>query len=162
MRVNAADGDAMNAILRLLTPENALVCRVCLEQGLRVGDALRLQLPDLLKDSFTIREEKTGKKRKIRLSKQLKIDLMGVTGRGWVFPHRTDPMRHRTRQAVYKDIRRAAKALRISLPLGTHTMRKTFAVRKYKACGDMRKVKALLNHSNEAVTMLYALANVIE
>ncbi len=161
MRVKAAEGDAMNAILRLLTPENALVCRVCLEQGLRVGDALRLKPADLLKDSFVIHEEKTGKRRKISLSKRLKLDLLGCAGKAWVFPHRTDPMRHRTRQAVYKDIRRAGKVLRVE-HLGTHTMRKTCAVRRYRACGDMRKVKALLNHSNEAVTMLYALAETVE
>lgn len=161
MRVKAAEGDAMNAILRLLTPENALVCRVCLEQGLRVGDALRLKPADLLKDTVTIREEKTGKRRKIRLSMGLKRALVGISGRTWVFPHRTDPLRHRTRQAVYKDIRRAGKALRVE-HLGTHTMRKSFAVCRYRACGDMRKVKALLNHSNEAVTMLYALADSVK
>lgn len=161
MRVKAAEGDAMNAILRLLTPENALVCLVCLSQGLRVGDALRLKPADLLKDSVTIREEKTGKRRKLRFSRALKEAMLGVSGRVWVFPHRTDPLRHRTRQAVYKDIRRAGKALRVE-HLGTHSMRKTFAVRRYAACGDMRKVKALLNHSSEAVTMLYALAETIE
>ncbi len=162
MRVKAAEGDAMNAILRLLTPTNALVCRLCLEQGLRVGDALAMRPDALTKDSFTIHEQKTGKRRKIHLSNRLRGELYVQSGRWWVFPHRVDPYKHRTRQAVYKDIRRAARALRVSAPIGTHTMRKTFAVRKYRACGDMRKVKALLNHSSEAVTMLYALADIIE
>ena len=162
MRTKALGEDSMELILRLLTPPNELACRVSLETGLRIGDVLALRQNCLSKDSFVLTESKTGKRRKVRLSERLREALARQSGKVYVFEGRTSMYKHRTRQAVYKDIRRAAKAARLSGSIGTHSMRKTFAVRKYRACGDMRKVQKLLLHSDEAVTMLYALADVVE
>lgn len=162
MRVKAVSNDIMEIILRLLTPQNEVACRLALEHGLRIGDVLRLRNTDLEKTSHTFKEEKTGKRRKITWSEADRRMCSAISGRTYIFEHRLDRNRHRTRQAVYKDIQRARSALRIKEPIGTHSMRKTYSVRKYKACGDMRKVQALLCHSDEAVTMLYALAEEVQ
>lgn len=162
MRTNALGNDGMTVVLRLLTPPNRLACMVSLATGLRIGDVLSLRSDCLSKDSFVITEEKTGKRRKVRLAEGLREALARQAGRVFVFEGRTSMYKHRTRQAVYKDIKRAAKAARLNGCIGAHSMRKTFAVRKYAACGDMRKVQKLLQHSNEAVTMLYVLADVVE
>lgn len=42
-----------------------------------------------------------------------------------------------------------------------HTARKIYAVQEYHKCGSLRRVQGLLNHGDEAVTMLYAMADVI-
>ena len=162
MRTKALERDTMEHVLALLTRPNELACRIALAHGLRIGDVLRLRRWQVEQDSVTIREEKTGKRRRIRWTELQRRQLLSIAGDVYVFEGRNDPKKHRTRQAVWKDIRRASEALRLKGGVGTHTMRKSFAVRKYAACGDMRKVKALLNHSNEAITMLYALAEYAE
>ena len=57
-------------------------------------------------------------------------------------------------------------ACEISLTTGVrhvspHSCRKVWAVEQYHRTGDLKKVQKLLNHSSEAVTQLYALADVL-
>lgn len=162
MRTLAVKPDTMDFILALLTRENEVACRVALAYGLRISDVLNLRTWQVQQGSCTIRELKTGKRRVLRWSDYLRKQMLRVAGKVYVFEHRTDPYKHRTRQAVWKDIKRASEALRVKGCVGTQSMRKTCAKRKYNACGDMRKVQKLLNHSDEVVTMLYALADYAE
>lgn len=162
MRVNAVSPDTLECVLRLLSPQNAAVCRICLAYGLRISDVLRLHPSDVRATQTTIREQKTGKRRVIRWNNRTRSLALRYASTTWCFPGRCDIGKHRTRQAVWRDIQRAKRALRLRGAIGTHSMRKSFAVRKYAACGDMRAVKRLLNHSDEAVTALYALAAEID
>lgn len=162
MVVNAVKPDTMELILKLLTKRNEIACRVSLLYGLRIGDVLALKTEQVKQASVVIYEEKTGKRRKIVWTDKIRRLMLKYAGDIYVFPHRLDKTRHRTRQAVWKDINKASKALRIKGNVGTHSMRKNFAIKKYKACGDMRRVSKLLNHSNEAVTRLYALAEEVD
>jgi site-specific recombinase XerC len=59
------------------------------------------------------------------------------------------------------DIKRAAKLLRLGDAIAPHSMRKTYAVDMYRATGNLKRVKELLNHKYEATTLLYALADVL-
>lgn len=162
MRVLAVSPDTMECVLRLLTPQNSAVCRLCLAYGLRVSDVLSLRPEQARQTSCTIREQKTGKRRKIVWNDTTRGLALRYSNSDYCFPHRTRRHEHRTRQSVWRDIQRAKNSLRLRGHIGTHSMRKNFAVRKYAACGDMRIVKKLLNHSDEAVTMLYALAAEID
>ena len=159
MRTNWVSDDNFKVILRLLTRENSLAVECSLRYGLRIGDVLSLKRDQIAKGDFTIKEEKTGKRRRLRIKGDFQGRLLAVSGRVYVFEHRTDWRKHRTRQAVWKDIKRAAKALRLDEIVGTHSARKNFAVGTYRVTGDMKKVQNLLNHSDEAVTMIYALAD---
>ena len=145
-------------VLELLTPENRLVLRVCLATGLRVGDVLALR-PGQLKPHFWVTETKTGKRRQVGLREPLLSDLKKAAGREWVFPGR-DPRKHRTRQAVWKDVKRAAAALRLPQNVAPHSIRKVYAVVLLHKYGDIEKVRRALNHSNAAVTLVYAMADV--
>lgn len=147
----------VDQVLSALTPENRLVMRVCLHTGLRVSDVLALK-PDKLKPHFWVTEQKTGKARQVGLPDPLLTDLKKNAGREWVFPGR-DPRKHRTRQAVWKDVKRAARAFRIPQNVGPHSARKVFAVDLMRKYGDIEKVKRALNHGSETVTMIYALAD---
>ena len=98
-------------VLDLLTVENRLVLRVLLHTGLRISDALQLR-PDQLKPNFWITEQKTGKRRQIGLPEPLLSDLLDHSGECWVFPG-ADPRKHRSRQAVWKDVKRAAAVWRL-------------------------------------------------
>ena len=154
------DNDILGHILYALTPSNRLACIVALETGLRIGDVLALKTADLYKGSFTITEQKTRKKRRVRLRKCIKDELIKQAGKVFVFEHRTDPLKHRTRQAVYLDLKRACKLFRLKgLNVGTHSLRKAFAVDLYKKSGSIAKVRNALNHESDIVTFLYAFAD---
>lgn len=48
---------------------------------------------------------------------------------------------------------------KLSENIGPHSARKIFAVDLYRRTGDLEAVRKALNHSDQAVTMLYALAD---
>lgn len=148
-------------VLYALTPENRLVCRVALATGLRISDILSLKTCDL-RMSLSVTESKTGKRKSIRLPKALFEELKRQAGIVYVFEGRNDPYKHRTRQAVYADIKRAAKAFRVKCNLSPHSLRKVYAVQLYRKYGDIEKVRKALNHDNTAVTMIYALADILQ
>lgn len=144
-------------VLSVLTPGNALVMRVALHTGLRVGDCLNLKTEQLA-PRFWITEGKTGKRRQIGLPQPLLNDLKKCAGKVWVFEG-VDPKKHRTRQAVWKDVKRAAEAFRIRQNVAPHSARKVFAVELLNKYGDIEKVRKALNHSSASVTMIYAMAD---
>lgn len=144
-------------VLSVLTPGNALVMRVALHTGLRISDCLNLKT-DQLASRFWITEGKTGKRRQIGLPQPLLNDLKNYAGKVWVFEG-SNPKNHRTRQAVWKDVKRAAAAFRIKQNAAPHSARKVFAVDLLNKYGDIEKVCKALNHSSIAVTMIYAMAD---
>lgn len=148
-----------SALLTLLQTENAEALQLSMDYGLRLGDVLKLRVDDLRKPYWTFKEEKTGKRRRVRLSATHKDICFAIAGKLYVFEHRLDPYKHRTRQAVYKDIKRLARAL--GYPnISPHSARKIYAVERYKQSGgDLAKVQHLLNHSDPAITALYCLAD---
>lgn len=158
-RSDWVSGDVMSHILAALTYPNRLAVTVSLVTGLRIGDVLKMHSRDLLKERIRITEDKTLKHRTIRLPSRLRDELLSISGKIYVFEGRVDPRKHRTRQAVYKDIRRAAKAFRVSLRVTPHSARKIYAVAEYKRDCNIKRLKQLLNHSDEAVTLIYALAD---
>ena len=163
MRTTYATRGQMGHILAALMPTNALVVRVCMATGLRVSDVLELKTAQL-KRRQTVRERKTGKTRRIQWPAQLFEQMQEQAGRIWVFESRTDPLKHRTRQAVHKDIKRAeavfkrSGALSKGQNIGTHTARKVAAVDAYHR-GGMAAAQRLLNHSDPLITRLYALSD---
>lgn len=147
----------IDLVLSALTDTNRLVMRTALQTGLRVGDVLALK-PDRLKPHFWVTEQKTGKKRQVGLPEPLLSDLKKHAGKDWVFPGR-NPRKHHTRQAVWKDVKRAAEAFRLPQNVAPHSARKVYAVELMKRYGDIEKVRRALNHSSETVTLIYALAD---
>lgn len=140
-------------------PGNRLVALVMLRTGLRVSDVLSLKAEQLAR-SFWVTESKTGKRRHVGLPDDLIAEIRSQAGgSAWAFPSPRDPAKHRTRQAVWKDIDRTAKALRLPVNAGCHSMRKAYAVDLMHKYGDIEKVRRALNHDNPAVTMLYAMAD---
>lgn len=159
MRTDYIGKDMMSHVLYALTTENRLACMVALETGLRIDDVLSLRSNCLNKRSFTITEQKTHKRRSVRLSAALRAELREIAGEPYIFAGRINKESHRTRQAVYKDLKRAAKCFRLNINLAPHSLRKLYAVDLYQRTGDLERVKAALNHDDIAVTLLYAIAD---
>lgn len=149
----------LKLVLLSLTPDNRRVCQVMLHTGLRVGDVLALR-KDQLARQFAVTEQKTKKRRRVGLPDWLRAEIVQAAGPSeWAFPSPRDPAQHRTRQAVWKDIKRAQRAFRLPLNLGPHSMRKYYAVDLMDKYGDLERVQRALAHENAATTALYALAD---
>ena len=148
----------MEHVFAALTPANRLVCWVCVDTGLRVGDVVQLRT-DQLAPQFWITEQKTKKRRRVNLTKQLLEQLRQQAGEIWVFPSPKDPRQHRTRQAVWTDVKRASKAFRLPQNVAPHSLRKVYAVELLKRNkGNVGRVQRALNHSDMATTMIYVMA----
>lgn len=159
MRADYVNDEDLNIILRLLTPPNRLISLICLETGLRIGDVVKMR-SDGFRQRMTITEQKTKKKKRVYINKTLYDECKAQAGKIYVFEHRTDCTKHRTRQAVYADIKRAARALRLKDNITVHSLRKYYAVEILHRF-DLATVRQALNHDNELVTMLYAYADIL-
>ena len=151
--------EELERVLSALMPQNQLIVRVMLHTGMRLSDALRMSSKGLLTSGW-YKETKTGKKRRYGLPRPLYEAIMEQAGPEWAFPGRKKGT-HKTRQAVWKDIKRAAKAFRLPQNVGAHSMRKVYAVRLMGKYNDLERVRRNLNHSSSSVTEVYAMADVL-
>lgn len=149
----------LDRVLAALMPQNQLIVRVMLHTGMRLSDALNLR-SEGLSTSGWYKEAKTGKKRRYGLPKPLYEEIMEQAGPEWAFPGRK-PGTHKTRQAVWKDIKRASIAFRLPQNVGAHSMRKVYAVRLLEKYGSLDRVRQNLNHCSSSVTAIYAMADVL-
>lgn len=159
MRSSYIDFGDLQHLFSVLMPENALVLRVALETGLRIGDVLAITTQQIQRQRFTVHEQKTGKSRRVYLSRPLWDALRRSAGRYYVFEGRNDPKKHRTRQAVYNDLKRAARAFRLPMNVSPHSLRKLYAVTLLDETGDLELVQRALNHDRIQTTLIYALAD---
>lgn len=148
----------VDQVLYALTPTNRLVIRTALHTGLRVSDVLELRT-EQLKPLFWVRESKTGKSKRVGLPAPLLEELRQQAGEVYVFPARCSQQQHRSRQAVWKDVKRAARAYRLPQNVGTHSFRKVYAVELLRKYGDIERVRRALNHGSATVTCIYAMAD---
>lgn len=148
----------LDRVLGLLMPQNRLIMEICLHTGLRIGDVVALQAAQI-NTKFWITESKTGKRRQVGLTKPLVYRIRAQAGPFWAFPSPQKPGAHKTRQAVWADVKRAAKACRLPQNVAPHSVRKVYAVKLLEKYGDIGKVQRALNHSSVAVTLIYAMAD---
>lgn len=165
MRSEWVPPDNFELLLTALMPENRLALQVSEATGLRIGDVLALRREDILHQRTYIKERKTGKARRVYWPLELWNAMVRNCGHFYVFEGRSDCRKHRTRQAVYKDLRRVAELYRIdgakiAAHLSPHSARKIFAVEVAKK-GGVSAVRRELRHTSDAVAMLYAMADVL-
>ena len=148
---------------QIMQRANVNALRVSLETGMRIDDVLSLHTSQLGTReqgvrAFTYVAKKTGKIGKAKISAELWRDLRADAGEVWVFPGK-NPEKHRTRQAVYKDLKKAVKVLGVEGQISPHSARKTFAVELRKKSG-VAEVQKALQHADAETTNLYAFADV--
>ena len=147
-------------VLAALTWQNRLIIRTVLHTGMRISDVLGLR-PEQLKPSGWLVEKKTGKRRRYGLPEPLLSQIREQAGKYWAFPSPYDARKHKTRQAVWADVKRAQRAFRFRENVGTHSFRKVYAVRLMDKYGDIERVRRALNHSSPSVTAIYAMADLL-
>lgn len=158
MRADYIPADLYKLIEKYMMPDNALALRLSLVTGLRIDDVLSLRSSDLLRCTVFGTSKKTGKAFRHVINKTLADCLRrNSAGSPWLFPsHATDS--HKTRQAVYIDVRKACKACGVTAHVSPHSARKTFAADLYHREG-LQAVKDALQHDNYATTLIYALSD---
>lgn len=144
--------------------DNANVVRVCLITGLRVGDVLTLTRDKLHPDgAINTVCEKTGKPFSGSIPPKFALDLLHRAGKSdWVFPSpvRRCSGKHRTRQAVWRDLKHAAKICAVGRNVTPHSARKIFAVEKFRKNG-IEVAQSALQHDRLSTTLLYAFSDQI-
>lgn len=164
IRSDYVKSDTVGVLLWALQPANRLACEVALQTGWRIDDVLALKSDDVRKAldgkrSISIKEAKTGKKSTKKLPVALLRKLSEIAGRIYVFEGRDDYRKHRTRQAVFLDIKKAASRFNLKINLAPHSLRKNYAVYLRKQGKTLEQIRNELNHKDTATTMIYALAD---
>ena len=160
MKAEFIDGSVWRGLVGSMTYANALAIAVSLETGMRISDVLRLKVSDLSDSSISYTAAKTGKQGTAPCSERLIHALKGNAEGGICFPSRWGAKTpFRSRQAVWKDVRKAAKYAGIKPHVSPHSARKTFAVDLYHKRG-IGAVQEALQHKYTGTTNLYALADV--
>lgn len=143
-----------------------LPLEVSLVTGLRIGDVVALKARQIARDAdvYYIRyvAHKTGKAGSARLPEGLGKRLKARNGE-WLFPSPYNGTKcgHITRQAVWGRMKRAAARLGIDgAGVSPHSLRKNFAVALRHERG-LEAVREALQHSNDAVTRVYAYADTV-
>lgn len=144
-------------VLAALMPQNRLIVETVLQTGLRISDVLELKTADL-KNSMWVVEKKTGKKHRCGLSNGLLRRILDQAGPVWAFPGRKAGT-HKTRQAVWADVKRAAAAFRLPQNIATHSFRKVYAVELLAKYADLMRVQRAMGHSAPSITVIYAMAD---
>lgn len=134
--------------------------------GRRISDMLRMKVGDVRgKDSFEIREKKTGKIIELEIPKNLRAvyreRLAGMDEDDWLLQSGAadritggrKPIHRNTALRDMKAIQQAAHLNNVNI--GTHTMRKTFGYRFYQTTHDVAMLMKLFNHSKEETTLIY-------
>lgn len=158
---------AMKKILLAQSPRNYLLFTLGINSGLRISDILELKVKDLVNEHgkvrsfFEVREKKTGKYRKIAISKTVakavEAFLSDFSGQAdqYVFASRKNPNRPISRVQAYRIIRDAARMVGIEDRIGTHTLRKTFGYHAYRSGVDLALLQAIFNHASQQETLRY-------
>ena len=128
--------------------------------GLRVSEALALQLQDIDSERMLlrVRHGKGGKDRYVPLSQTL-LDQLRRYWRyyrppRWLFPG-ADPGRALTAGTVQKLCTKAARKAGLSKKVTPHTFRHTFATHHLEAGTNLKTIQVLLGHRTLKTTLIY-------
>lgn len=161
MRTDYLNPQLYNRLYAVMTYDNVLAMRIALETGLRIDDVLSLRYEQIKGRTVRGTAEKTGKEFKKVLSADLAKRLQLEKGKkGYIFPHRTKPNAHRTRQAVWANMKKAADIMGVKLNAAPHSARKTYAVEVFKDKG-INAAQKELQHDRISTTMIYAFSNLL-
>jgi len=127
----------------------------------RIEDILQLRVDSFKNGGVYTREAKTNKEQSFELHPSLVKDIENYINRNgliegeYLFRSRKGVNKPITRQRAWQVIKQLSNEVKVSYPVGCHSLRKYFARKYYETTGDIVGLKEMLNHSNERVTLLY-------
>lgn len=160
MRTRYLEADDVAEVANALKTPYNVIWLLMWHTGLRISDAINLEYKQISSDGKlkwkSIKTKKTA-------TRQLPPELLLMLGRGkpseWVFPSKRKLGEHIDRSTVWRNIKKACKKCGIDADgVGTHTARKSFAVKDFRENG-LGQTMFDLQHSSASVTLLYALSD---
>jgi len=158
------DIEAVEKYLAKHSLRNQLIWVFGTNTGLRISDILGLNIEDVKnKQYIEVIEKKTKKYKKFPLNSKLKALIKEyLIEREKTYSIMEDAAlfvgkKHcrLDRSQVYRFINDVCRELKISVNVGTHTMRKTFGYFFYKQNHDVALLQKIFNHSSPSITMRY-------
>ena len=153
---STADIERMKSALQ---GRDLLLFIVGINSSLRISDILTLKVSDFNGDHIVLTEQKTGKRKAIRINTAIKDAVATLvpsdaSGDDYLFPSRkgSAPI---SRVQAWRILNNAASRAGISIAFGTHTLRKTFAYFAYQHGTDLSLLMRVLNHSSQRETLRY-------
>lgn len=155
-----AQRDKIELLLKTTNKRNYLLWTLGTNTGLRISDILKLRVKDVKGSFINIVEQKTQKKRTIKINKKLKDVIKdfikGMNDNDVLFQSRVGVNRALGIRRCQQIIKEVASLVGIEENINTHTMRKTFALNLYRVTGNnIGLVMEALNHSKEIITLRY-------
>jgi len=145
-------------IISATDPKHKLMIKLLYSSGLRLSELQRLKVNDLELSQRIgwVRKGKGQKDRMIILSEDLCGDLQNyITDENkYLFPGREEDKPISVRQ-IQNIVARVANAAQINKNVHVHTLRHSFATHLLENGTDIRKIQALLGHSNLNTTQIY-------
>jgi integrase/recombinase XerD len=155
-------------------PSEALLDRALLEllyaSGLRVSEALRLDLEDISLDGGFVRVIGKGDRERLVPVGEVALEAIRAWLRGTranrVAAHHVEPIRggplfigptgrRLARQQAWTMVKRAAAGAGLTGRVSPHTLRHSFATHLLEGGADLRIVQELLGHASISTTQLY-------
>lgn len=138
--------------------------------GLRVSDLLKLRVGDLRGPTLRTKEKKTRKATELpindALRRAVRDRLADKADADFVFTSRQRDRHGKpkpiTRRTAYNDIKQITAEVGLNIPIGCHTLRKTFGYHMYKLNGDIAFLMDWFNHSTPDITKRYIGINLDE
>jgi site-specific recombinase XerD len=127
--------DAMKKVLKGQSIRDWLLFVLGINSALRVSDLLQLMQADVydvrgrVLDAVRIREQKTGKEKLFRLNQSARkaleeyIRTVDCDPKAYLFRSRQGTSKPISRQQAWEILSRAAKAVGLTQPIGSHSMR---------------------------------------
>ncbi len=134
--------------------------------GLRVSEAVKLQLGAIDLDGGIVRALGKGKKERLVPIGGAVIEMvqawlregrphqLGIVVSDWLFPGR-NPVRPLTRQAAFKIVRKLALLAGVVREVSPHKLRHSFATHLVRGGADLRSVQVMLGHADLRTTEMY-------
>lgn len=156
------DTDILKNIERFLKESktrNYIMFLLGIYTGLRVSDIIKLRVKDVAgKSHLIIRENKTGKNKRVQinpvLKKALKSYIADKHPNEYLIRSKKGKNKPISRTQAYRILKDVANHFDLD-EIGTHSMRKTFGYHYYKQTKDVATLQRLFNHSTPEHTLRY-------
>lgn len=138
--------------------------------GLRIGDLLKIQIKDIvnsdgkIKDTFEIVEQKTKKRNVIKINHVAKEALellfdktnLADNKNNYLIFNKRNYSKSISRVQAYKLVKKWCQTIGLTdLPVGTHTLRKTWGYHAHKAGISIETIQTKFKHNSTSTTRQY-------
>jgi integrase len=137
---------------------NYILFLLGVDTGLRISDILQLRVKDVQGWRIEIKEKKTKKEKRIRMTKELKAEIRKYcedkNKNEFLIKSRKGKNQPISRAMAYIMLKQVADEFCLD-NIGCHSLRKTFGYMFYMQFKDVAALQEIFNHSDPKITLRY-------